>query len=264
MVLEVPILLALTPQAQVVRPVMPNNAVLTNHAVPSLQVAPSLIPNPLGSATLAVKAVPVVPSALQSAVAVKAGASFDGARLLAASTPDSVPVPLRPERRGLAKAAKLMAPILAVTAATAVLDIGVVEGILHPLNRQGVPWDTFQTTIGGYTLLKWWLYFIPVSTFLLALTGWLLARWRGSVAAMLTFLMGVEDLLYYWLRGTGPSDGLGWLDDNPFIAWTRVLTRTPSVTKEGVYIAAAAGLAAGLALLARGRVRRPAEARSRS
>lgn len=161
------------------------------------------------------------------------------------------PAPAAPADGPLSRAAKGFAPLAAATLATAGLDIAVVEGVLHPAKRAGTPWSDFETVIGGYKILNWWFFFIPFSLGLLGWAGWRKARWRGAAAGALLFVSGCEDILYYWLRLSSLPEGLGWLDANPFIGWTRAVTGTPSVTGEGVLLSASLGLGAALLLLAK-------------
>jgi len=195
-----------------------------------------------------------------SAAGAKASALWDGLAPRPAAALGEGAVPVAPEaphppRRGLLRAAKAMVPLVGATAALSVLDIGVLEGYLHPLHAAGVDWSSFMTEFMGLTVLKWWLCFIPASLALLGVSGWRLARSRGMLSGMLLFLTGWEDLLYYWLQGRSLPPVLGWLDANPFIAWSRWVTGSGSVTHEGLLLAAALGMAAALALLARSRRR---------
>lgn len=157
------------------------------------------------------------------------------------------PGPARPPRAGLKKAAKTLLPLAGVVAASAIIDIGVVEVYLQKMHRDlGIPWCYFEIEVLGHNVLKWWLYFVPATGLLLTIAGWLAARWRGIAAGLALFATGWEDILYYRLRGSSLPDGLGWLDINPFISWTRLLTGSESVPSTGILISAATGLAAAL------------------
>lgn len=161
------------------------------------------------------------------------------------------PAPAAAADGPVSRAAKALAPLAAATVVTAGLDIAVVEGILHPAHRAGTPWSDFETVIGGYKILDWWFFFIPFSLAFMGAVGWAKARWRGLAAGALLFVSGWEDILYYWLRLSSLPEGLGWLDANPFVAWTRAVTGTPSVTGGGLLLSAGVGLALTLALLAK-------------
>lgn len=147
--------------------------------------------------------------------------------------------------------------VLALVAATAVIalpDIVVLEWILKPISREhGLPWSTWQmdVTLFGATfeILTWWPGLWAIGVALPALLAWVARRWEALAGGLLLFACGWEDTCYYLLQLKGVPDTLPWLDLNPFLAWTRLLTGAAHVTRAGLLVANALALAATAALI---------------
>lgn len=144
---------------------------------------------------------------------------------------------------------RLWAIIMAGMLLLACLDIVVLERIYKPIvAKHHVPWETFQVNLPivgkSWGVLWWHVGFLPGGVILFLLFGWAARDWRVAVGGTALFVTGWEDLFYYLAQLQLPPESLPWLDHQPGVAWTRLLTGSGHVTRAGLLISALVGAAA--------------------
>lgn len=121
-------------------------------------------------------------------------------------------------------------------------DIIVLEKIYHLLaERYSIPWEEFESNLFDKTL--WWhLAFGPLSYGFFILLGIAARNWRLAVSGMILFATGLEDIFYYVLQLKWLPPELPWLDTNPLIASTKILTFSQHVSPAGLLISSSLGV----------------------
>lgn len=128
----------------------------------------------------------------------------------------------------------------------AFVDVIVLERIYKPISTEhAIPWEKFEIHVplaGENARMLWWhVAFVPLGIVMFALVG-MSGRDLGlALAGIVLFATGWEDIVYYAIQFKLVPQQLTWLDVNPAIAWTRILTRHEHVTRVDLFIAAAAG-----------------------
>jgi len=136
----------------------------------------------------------------------------------------------------------------------AFVDVIVLERIYKPISSEhAIPWEEFEIHVplaGENAHMLWWhVAFAPLGIIMFALIG-MSGRDLGlALAGIVLFATGWEDIAYYVIQFKLVPQQLAWLDVNPAIAWSRILTRHEHVTRVDLFIAAGAGLVLAVIIL---------------
>lgn len=123
----------------------------------------------------------------------------------------------------------------------AFVDVVVLERIYKPMSaKYSIPWEEFEIHVPlageGARMLWWHLAFVPLGIMLFVLAGMSGGDLGLALAGIVLFAAGWEDIIYYFVQLKFIPQELAWLDVNPAIAWTRILTRSEHVTRVGLFI----------------------------
>jgi hypothetical protein len=134
-------------------------------------------------------------------------------------------------------------------------DVVVLEKIYKPLSfTYNIPWQDLAAGIRWAPEALWWhLAFIPLAVGMFVLLGLAARDWRFSVGGLVLFFTGWEDTLYYVLLRQFPPGRLPWLDRAWGIAWTRIVQPGQSVSRYGLLVANAVGIALAFWIFSKGR-----------
>jgi hypothetical protein len=128
----------------------------------------------------------------------------------------------------------------------AFVDMIVLEHIYKPISMEhDIPWEKFEIHVplaGENTRMLWWhVAFVPLGILLFTLVGMSGGDWGLTLSGIVLFATGWEDIVYYVIQFKLVPSQLKWLDVNPAIAWTRILTRNAHVGRVELFIAAGIG-----------------------
>lgn len=126
------------------------------------------------------------------------------------------------------------------------VDVIVLERIYKPTAAaHQIDWKEFEIHVplaGENAYMLWWhVAFIPLSIILFVLIGVSGRDWGLALSGIVLFATGWEDIVYYAIQFKMVPDQLPWLNINPLIAWTRIITRSAIVSRIELFIAAGFG-----------------------
>lgn len=128
----------------------------------------------------------------------------------------------------------------------AFVDVIVLERIYKPISAEhAITWEELEIHVplaGENARMLWWhVAFVPLGIILFILVG-LSGRDLGlTLSGIVLFATGWEDIIYYVIQFKLVPQQLMWLDANPAIAWTRLLTRSAHVGRVELFVAAGLG-----------------------
>lgn len=133
-------------------------------------------------------------------------------------------------------------------------DVIVLEKIYKPLtSAYAIPWGDLSAGMPWAPEALWWhVAFIPLAAGFFLLLGLAASDWRLPAGGLVLFFTGWEDTLYYVLLRQFPPARLPWLDRAWGIAWTRVFQPGQSVSRYGLFLANAVGLALAFWIFSKG------------
>ena len=135
----------------------------------------------------------------------------------------------------------------------AFVDMIVLERIYKPISAEhNIPWEKFEihVPLGGENarMLWWHVAFIPLGVLLFILVGMSGGDWGITLSGIVLFATGWERIIYYLIQFKLVPRQLEWLDVNPAISWTRIITRSAHVGRVELFIAAGIGGAVALVI----------------
>lgn len=127
------------------------------------------------------------------------------------------------------------------------LDAVVMENIYKQINTQNsISWKDFEIVFNIFNskliLTQWNFAFLVLGIVLFLLLGLAAMDWKLSVSGIMLFATGWEDITYYSIILQKIPSTLDWLDANPLVSWTRIITQSSHVTNAGLFISAFVGL----------------------
>lgn len=131
----------------------------------------------------------------------------------------------------------------------AFLDAVVMENVYKQIyTEHSLPWKEFEVIFNIFNskiiLTQWNFAFLVLGIVLFLLLGLAAMDWRLSISGIILFATGWEDIAYYSIILEKIPKTLEWLDPNPLVSWTRIITQSSHVTSTGLFISAFVGLLA--------------------
>jgi hypothetical protein len=128
----------------------------------------------------------------------------------------------------------------------AFVDMIVLEKIYKPIAaKYNIPWSDFEIKMplaGEKARILWWhVAFIPLGILIFTLIGLSGGDWGITLSGLVLFATGWEDIVYYLIQFQMIPKKLQWLNVNPLISWTRVITGNAYVGRNELLIAAGIG-----------------------
>ncbi len=129
----------------------------------------------------------------------------------------------------------------------AFVDAVVMENIYKSIQLQHeISWQEFEIIFNilnsKIILTQWNFALIVITIVMFLLLGLAAMDWKLGVSGIILFATGWEDLAYYTILLEKLPKTLEWLDYNPLISWTRIITQSSHVTNIGLVISALIGL----------------------
>lgn len=148
----------------------------------------------------------------------------------------------------------------------AFVDVVVLEKIYKPLaSAYDIPWEEFSAGVGFAPEALWWhVAFLPLAVGIMVLLGIAAGDPRLSAGGLVLFFTGWEDTFYYVLLRQFPPARLPWLDRAWGIAWTRIFQPDQNVSRYGLFLANAVGLALAFWIFSKGTNHPAGRSRSKS